>query len=240
MDIAVYQIDPDRDRNGVMFESYDRAVTAGRVDASIYRKVFEGPVEAEDLEEVYRIFNTDAPEESQARSMAVSDVVEVRDGESMESGFYYCDTVGFRKTEFEPEKTLDEDRKTIRVVLCEPDRPARIAEIGTKLEDLQQAVGGTIETYYPFEDEVCIVCNDEGKLNGMKPCRAIYSGDRIMDIVFGPFFICDCGTPEFGSLNAEQTERYMKMFELPERYFRAGGEICAVPYLPSADRERAR
>ena len=83
------------------------------------------------------------------------------------------------------------------------------------------------------------VCNDEGKYNGMRPCRAIYGEDReMMDIIFGPFFICDCSTPYFGSLNKEQLERYTKQFQNPERFFRVGGEIKAVPYKPEKDHER--
>lgn len=83
------------------------------------------------------------------------------------------------------------------------------------------------------------VCNDEGKYNGMRPCRAIYGEDReMMDIIFGPFFICDCSTPYFGSLNKEQLERYKKQFQNPEHFFRVGGEIKAVPYKPEKDHER--
>lgn len=83
------------------------------------------------------------------------------------------------------------------------------------------------------------ICNDEGKYNGMRPCRAIYGEDReMMDIIFGPFFICDCSTPYFGSLNREQLERYTKQFQNPERFFRVGGEIKAVPYKPEKGHER--
>ena len=83
------------------------------------------------------------------------------------------------------------------------------------------------------------ICNDEGKYNGMRPCRAIYGEDReMMDIIFGPFFICDCSTPYFGSLNKEQLERYKKQFQNPEHFFRVGGEIKAVPYKPEKDHER--
>ena len=56
--------------------------------------------------------------------------------------------------------------------------------------------------------------------------------------IFGPFFICDCSTPYFGSLNKEQLERYTKQFQNPERFFRVGGEIKAVPYKPEKDHER--
>ena len=172
--------------------------------------------------------------------MSVSDIVEVRDPGAEEPDYYFCDTVGFRKVEFDAEKAAGL-KPVIRVVLCEPDRTARIAEIGTDLEDLQRAVGGCIETYYPFAEDVCIVCNDEGKLNGMSPCRAIYDGEHeILDIVFGPFFICGCPGPEFESLTEEQLERYVRQFRDPERYYRVGGTILAEKYAPARDAAQAR
>ena len=58
------------------------------------------------------------------------------------------------------EEVRNSEEQRIKVLYCEPGRKARIAEIGTELSDLQRAVGGGfIETYYPFEEEVCIVCN---------------------------------------------------------------------------------
>ena len=137
---------------------------------------------------------------------------------------------------------MEEQREKIRVVYCEPGQLARITEIGTELEDLQQAVGGgLIEPFYPFEEEVCIVCNDEGKFNGMRPCRAVYGEDgKMMDIIFGPFFICDCSGEEFASLSDEQLERYANQFRYPENYLRINGEIKAIKYDPTRDRDKAR
>lgn len=136
---------------------------------------------------------------------------------------------------------MEEQREKIRVVYCEPGQLARITEIGTELADLQQAVGGLIETYYPFEEAVCIVCNDEGKFNGMRPCRAVYGEDgKMMDIIFGPFFICDCSGEEFASLSDEQLERYANQFRYPENYLRINGEIKAIKYDPTRDRDKAR
>ena len=244
MDITIYQIDPDRDQNGVLFGALDQLEKwqgSPEVDAGIYGKVFEGEIDAKDLEEIYEIFNLDKPDGYHGRSLSVSDVVAVRDPDSKKIDYFFCDSIGFKKVDFDASRAYESFKAKIKVVICEPGRKARVAEIGTELEDLQRAVGGMIEAYYPFEEQVCIVCNDEGKFNGMSPCRAIFDDERkIQDIIFGPFFICDCSTPEFGSLNAEQLERYRKMFDNPERYFRIDGEIKAIPHDPTKDKAHQR
>ena len=37
------------------------------------------------------------------------------------------------------------------------------------------------------------VCNEESKINGMRPNRSVKNDDGAMvDFIFGPAFICDC------------------------------------------------
>lgn len=67
----------------------------------------------------------------------------------------------------------------IRVVIVESGKYAKEAEIGTELSDFQEVCEGWIQTYYPFEEMVCIVCNDEGKINGMPLNRGIWSCVKI-------------------------------------------------------------
>ena len=136
----------------------------------------------------------------------------------------------------EPESTRE--KKKIHVVLVEPGKLAREADIGTELSDLQRAVGGGfIETFYPFDEACVIVLDDDGKLNGSLPNRAIYDEKgHVEDIIFGPFFICDGSTEEFGSLSEEQVERYKKKFEKPEHFYMIDGEIFASQYTPHAGR----
>ena len=185
MKIAIYQINPDRDENNVAFLNYEnleRFQGSAALRSEIYDKVFEGEVECGTLEEVYQMFNLDHPDRYRGRSLSVSDVVEVV-GEEKPT-FHFCDSIGFREVDFDPDMTEPLKEKKIKVVLCEPGKVARVAEIRTELSDLQKVVGGLIEPYYPFEEQVCIVCNDEGKYNGMRPCRAIYGEDReMMDII---------------------------------------------------------
>ena len=78
----------------------------------------------------------------------------------------------------------------INVLLIEPGKYPKRIEIEDTLEAMQETVGGYIEEYMPFDDEVAIVCNEEGKMNGAELNRAIYSNDKeILDIIAGKFFI---------------------------------------------------
>lgn len=176
-----------REQCGLLeLRNLERFQGSAALRSEIYDKVFEGEVECGTLEEVYQMFNIGQPDGYRGRSLSVSDVVEVVGEEK--STFHFCDSIGFREVDFDPDMTEPLKEKKIKVVLCEPGKVARVAEIGTELSDLQRVVGGMIEPYYPFEEQVCIVCNDEGKYNGMRPCRAIYGEDReMMDIIFGPF-----------------------------------------------------
>ena len=60
------------------------------------------------------------------------------------------------------------EKKMLDVLLVKPNEHPRNVSIGAELEDLQQAVGGSIGASYPFADDpVAIVYNDDGKLMGL-------------------------------------------------------------------------
>ena len=193
------------------------------------------------LEDVFVLFQSGRPEGFQGHSLSVSDVVEVEDAASITPGFYFCDSIGFKEIPFQPELATNAivTQNTIRVVLVEPGKLARIAKVGTTLDAMQRTVGGDIEAYYPFEEQVCIVCNEEGKINGLPLNRAIRDADTgdIADIIAGTFFICDCSGECFGSLSTEQQKRYQEKYRLPERFFRSRDGIESAPYKPQ-NRER--
>ena len=67
MRIKVYQVNGDLDSRRTKFLSYDSTLkTAGRVDPSIYKTVFDGNLDCENLEGVFDILNTNAPEAPRA------------------------------------------------------------------------------------------------------------------------------------------------------------------------------
>lgn len=83
-----------------------------------------------------------------------------------------------------------------------------------------------------------MVCDEEGKICGKDLNRAVYDKDgKMMDIMAGTFFICDCSGESFGSLNKEQQERFTKQFLYPENFIRINGEIKALKYKPEINRD---
>ncbi|MCD8149852.1 MAG: DUF3846 domain-containing protein, partial [Clostridiales bacterium] len=86
-----------------------------------------------------------------------------RDGE------YVLDAESFSEVDYFVEAERDVpsiEAEKINVLLVKPGQFPEEVQIGTKLEELQEAVGGMIEVTYPFDELVAIVCNDEGKING--------------------------------------------------------------------------
>ena len=117
----------------------------------------------------------------------------------------------------------------IKVFLAEPGKKAKVTEIENTLENLQKIVGGYIECVYPFEDNVGIICNEEGMLIGLEPNRVLRDDDgNAVDIIFGTFIITGLTEDDFGSLTDEHTEYYLDMFQCPEIIIRTGNGFVAL------------
>ena len=254
MNIRIYQVNMKRDVNNVGFSSYENLEKwqgTSAIDSTIYDKVFSGEVECKNLEDVYVMFNRNHPYGYKARSLSKSDIVEVIDTDGA-SKFHYVDTFGYKQVDFEPDKAtvseryldLSEKKNIISVLLVEPEKYPRMIEIENTLEAMQKVVDGDIEEYMPFEDEVAIICNDESKMNGMKPNRAVYSEDEkkeMMDIIFGQFFIvyAPIESENFKSLPKELADKYREKFKYPERFAKGANQIYAFPFSPKGkDMER--
>lgn len=122
-----------------------------------------------------------------------------------------------------------EKERYIKVVLCEPEKKTRVTTISNDLKSLQRMVDGYIECVYPFEDPVGIICDEEGKINGKPLNRALHDeSGNIQDIIAGTFAVVGLGDEDFASLSKELQDKYCKLFEYPEMFYRAGNEIKAV------------
>ena len=116
------------------------------------------------------------------------------------------------------------------VLLVQPNAFPRPVTIENGLEALQAAVGGDIEATYPFDDNVALVINDEGKIAGLPLNRALRTEDGdIYDIVAGDFLVVGLTEDDFGSLTPEQMEKVERQFHQPETFIRMGKSIMAIP-----------
>ena len=111
----------------------------------------------------------------------------------------------------------------MNVLMVEPGMVPRSVVLEDGLAAMQEAVGGSIEAVYPFEEAVALICNEEGKLLGLPLNRALHHPEtgEIYDIIAGTFFLC-AAPPEsedFESLTEEQMERYMEYYQTPEFFF---------------------
>ena len=125
----------------------------------------------------------------------------------------------------------------LTVLLVEPGKYPKVTEINDVLEEMQALVGGYIEEYSPFDDEVSLVCCCDGKLQGLELNRVIYDEKigEALDAVAGSFFIV--GAPRdsenYCSLTEEQQERYLDMFRYPEHITAEHGRISVEKYRPA-------
>ncbi len=129
------------------------------------------------------------------------------------------------------EKAEAEKEKTMTVLIVAPGEKPTVETIPAGLDSLYNQVGEPIQAIYPFEEPVGIVCNDNGKINGMQLNRALRDDENsIYDIVSGTFLVVGLGEEDFCSLTPEQIEKYSEHFAEPEMFFMLDGEIQAIPY----------
>ena len=122
------------------------------------------------------------------------------------------------------------EKKMLDVLLVKPNEHPRNVSIGAELEDLQQAVGGSIGASYPFADDpVAIIYNDDGKLMGLPLNRALRDEDgQMYDAVAGTFLVVGLGEEDFASLTPEMAQKYERLFHQPEDFIRLGHRMMVV------------
>ena len=119
----------------------------------------------------------------------------------------------------------------MKVLKVEPYQLPEVKEIDSGLTSLQHEVQGWIEATYPFEDPVAIICNEEGKLNGMEYNRAIRDENgEVREIIAGPFLIVGLGEEDFTSLSEDMVQKYKRLFTQPEVFLQTQSSLLILPY----------
>ena len=118
----------------------------------------------------------------------------------------------------------------MKVLVVEPEKEPYVKEISSGLSSLQKEVGGFIEAVYPFEDPVAIICNEEGKLEGLPLNRALRDEDgHVYDVIAGTFLIAGLSEDNFCSLDDAQIEKFSAMYKSPELFMRFGSRTLVIP-----------
>ena len=119
----------------------------------------------------------------------------------------------------------------MRVLKVEPYQLPEVKEIDSGLSSLQHEVEGWIEATYPFEDPVAIICNEEGKVNGMEYNRAIRDENgEVREIIAGPFLVVGLDEENFASLPEDVLQKYKRMFAQPEVFLQTQSSLLILPY----------
>lgn len=155
-------------------------------------------------------------------------------------GTHESDELVDRICEFEqefPDELRESEEQNMsekmKVLVVEPMKEPYIKEIDAGLKSLQKEVDGSIQAVYPFEEEAAIICNEEGKMNGLELNRALYDEDgKIYDIIAGTFLICGLTDDNFGSLPDELINKFSEQFKQPETFVKIGHEIISISAEP--------
>ena len=117
----------------------------------------------------------------------------------------------------------------IKVLMVEPHKLPKVTMLDRNLDALQKAVSigaesqGLIEII-PLENNVCLLCNEEGKLIGLEGNRRLGR-----DIIAGTFYICgDSKSGALCSLSEENIRKYTMLFSLPETFKDEEVQACVL------------
>lgn len=215
MKIRIWQIDTDLDKERRLFQELPsrNQEKPQVISSNCYTLVFAGEVKATTMESVFTTFNVRHPRHYYGRSLSVSDVVEVVEStERVEAGFYFCDVYGFKKVEFNPSAAAE---TYIRVIIVDPNKDPVLTYIPKNLKAYQGIVGGWIQLIRPWlEDDVGLICNDDGKPMGLPLNRTVVRKGKYADTLVGTFFIAgrvgEEGDMEVGSIPEELVDNYLK------------------------------
>lgn len=212
MRVKIYQIDSEKDEHAYRFAPLSYVEKRGGVDANIYKQVYYGDVDVNNLESLYiRLNEDDRPPLYQGTSLSVSDVVELFETEEQnsDSKCFYVDSVGYKELD-NFDTSLCEDMDGEKAVYITPHHTPLVINMHINdYKDLSAAVGGLIELTHPFNDEACVIGNDEAKLIGMDGNRKIGQS-----IYADPILIVgDNGDENFIPLTNKQADFYADKFK---------------------------
>lgn len=100
----------------------------------------------------------------------------------------------------------------LRVLVFPVGKPGEVQELDPTLDAMQALVGGGLIQMVPYAVGTTLVCNEEGKFNGMPANRTAWQGH---DTIHGQFFFIGPADDEGNStsLNEAQIRKLKEEFD---------------------------
>lgn len=108
----------------------------------------------------------------------------------------------------------------MKIVIKRVGQMPEVKEVENKLSIFKKIVGGYIETTLIANDPIICVCNEEGKLKGLKP-NFMFGGDLIV----GDVFFCGVDEFDFAGLNDKQINWVMEVMTAIENVKRKRNKL---------------
>lgn len=112
----------------------------------------------------------------------------------------------------------------MRILIFEPGKNPRTADIPHSLDKMQAIVGGTIQAIYPWSERAALVCDDEGLLKDYRFNRLVRG-----NAIFGTFFICGIDECDFSDLPENLISRFSEELHDPQALVRIPSGYIALP-----------
>lgn len=120
-----------------------------------------------------------------------------------------------------------DNQSKIRVLVVKPGKPAYEKEIPDTLDGYYKEIETDIvQVVYPFDDNVGIICDENGKLNGKELNRTLCDDSgNVYDVIAGTFLVVGLGEENFCSLTEQQIEKYKTIYAHPQFFVMKDGQL---------------
>ena len=107
------------------------------------------------------------------------------------------------------------EENLIKVLLVEPFSNPKMITIENNYQAISEIICGDADEYMPFEDDVALLCNADGKRLSLSASHTVTDiGTGKTELIYGGFILvgsCEFGT-EYHSLDDNLIDKYMDLF----------------------------
>lgn len=132
---------------------------------------------------------------------------------------------------------MNEKVETIKVLVIRPGEKPVIEDIEHTLKGMQNIVGGPIQDFSTYKDDVAFICCATGKQQNFTANRArINDEGKVFDIIAGTFFVCGISETGFESIPDDLIKKYMDKYEYPDHFrWTPDGKLFCLNLRPGAE-----